>query len=61
MNEKKIHSRIYDEYRKYDELCNKIRYRLRSNLNLLIDLNNKYTAKLYICENLHHIITFQFN
>ena len=34
--------------------------KFRSNLNLPINLNEKYTAKLYICENPYQI-TFQFN
>ena len=51
------------EYEKYDGLCSKIHYKFRSNFNLLRDLNEKCTVKLklYICENLHRIITFQFN
>ena len=39
----------------YDELCNKIYHKFRSNLNLPGNLNEKYIT------NLHYIITFQFN
>ena len=35
--------RIYI-YGKYDELCSKIHYNFRSNLNLPGNLNEKYTA-----------------
>ena len=45
----------------YDELCRKILYKFRSNLNLPCALNEKYTAKFPIGENFHHIITFQLN
>ena len=48
--------------RETDNFCSKIHYKLRRNLNLPSDLNEKYTAKCHIIsENLYHIITFQFN
>ena len=49
----------------YDE-CGKMWWimrqnlKFRSNLNLLGDLNEKYTAKFYISKWLLHITTFQF-
>ena len=39
-----------DDYGKYDELCSKIHFKYRSNLNLPSDLKMKYTVKFYICE-----------
>ena len=45
----------YDKYEKFDELCSKVHYKLRSNLNLVSDLNENYTAKFNICK----IIIFQ--
>ena len=41
-----------DEYGKYDEMCNKIYFKFRSNWNLPGNLNEKYTT------NVHHIVTF---
>ena len=52
----------YAEYRKFIELFDVIHYyKFISNLNLPSNLNEKYTTKFYICENSHHIVTFQFN
>ena len=39
----------------YDELCNQMHFKFRSNLNLPGDLNEKYTV------NLNTIMTFKFN
>ena len=43
----------YDKYGRYGELCSKILYKFRSNLNLPGELNKKHTA------NLHHINSMQ--
>ena len=51
----------YDEYGKYDEFRSKIHYKFRKLSNLKTNLNEKYTAKFYIFETLHHTIMFQFN
>ena len=37
-----------DKNGKYDELCNKIYYKFRSNLNLPSDLNEQFTTEYYI-------------
>ena len=51
----------YDKYGKYDGMRSKINYKFRSILNLPTDLNEKYTAKFYLSENPHLVITFQLN
>ena len=53
MNETIIQPNIpeNDKYGKYDEVCSKFHYMLKSNLNLSNDLNEKYTAKFHIYKN----------
>ena len=61
MDEKQFKQIFYDEYEKYDELCNKILHKFRSNwishmiwINIFLK-NFKNSTFLKICEN------FQFN